>query len=389
MKFKLIVLFVFSTLFASAEGITFFEGTWEEALAKANEEEKLIFVDAYAKWCGPCKKMAATTFKDGAVGEYFDAHFISMKIDMEESMGRTFGQSYSVSAYPTLFFIKPDGEIAKKSVGFKDVTKLMDIAKVASGNADFSAKYKAQYDDGARDFSTVLNYVKSLNKANKPSLKIANDFLNSNHAMSKDQMTEFLFEAVTEADSRIFDLCLDAKSSIVGKYGEDAFNEKLIKVARKTTEKAIENEYPSLIEEAVAKLKTYDKSLSEEYRLWSFLHYNSSYKDWDGVMKHYKSFKKKYTKGDEEANMNLVSLFAKHFPEKDEAKNLVVTNFKDALDINPTEKGYISLVQLLVKYGKKEEAVEVANAGKKKLEAKSISTAQLEGYINFLSNTIK
>jgi thiol-disulfide isomerase/thioredoxin len=48
-----------------AQGIEFFHGPWSEALAKAKTEDRLIFVDAFASWCGPCKRMAAETFTNG------------------------------------------------------------------------------------------------------------------------------------------------------------------------------------------------------------------------------------------------------------------------------------------------------------------------------------
>ena len=79
-----------TTVSAIGQGIEFFHGTWEEALLKAKTEDKLIFVDAFTTWCGPCKNMAANTFPDPAVGELFNKYFISMKIDMEKEMGLEF-----------------------------------------------------------------------------------------------------------------------------------------------------------------------------------------------------------------------------------------------------------------------------------------------------------
>ena len=58
------------------DGIQFFTGTWDEALEKAKEENKLIFLDAYASWCGPCKRMSKSVFTDEKVGEFFNANFI-------------------------------------------------------------------------------------------------------------------------------------------------------------------------------------------------------------------------------------------------------------------------------------------------------------------------
>ena len=99
-------------------GIKFFKGTWEQALEKAKDENKLIFLDAYASWCGPCKTMAATTFKNKEVGEFFNKNFINFKMDMEKhKQGRRLSQKYKLRAYPTLFFINSNENIVHKTVG--------------------------------------------------------------------------------------------------------------------------------------------------------------------------------------------------------------------------------------------------------------------------------
>jgi len=72
----LIVSFTSSEKKIYKKGINFFKGTYTEALAKAKEENKPVFLDVYAGWCGPCKKLKKTTFKDETVGEYFNKNFI-------------------------------------------------------------------------------------------------------------------------------------------------------------------------------------------------------------------------------------------------------------------------------------------------------------------------
>src|SRR5574343_1372641 len=80
-------------------GIVFFEGTWEEALQKAKAEKKLIFLDAYASWCGPCKMMKRRTFSDPKVGEQFNKYFISVAIDMEQGEGPELARKFQVDSY--------------------------------------------------------------------------------------------------------------------------------------------------------------------------------------------------------------------------------------------------------------------------------------------------
>ena len=67
------------------QGIVFFEGTYEAALEKAKQENRLVFIDCYADWCGPCFKMAKEVFTIKRVGDFFNQHFISLKCNMEKN----------------------------------------------------------------------------------------------------------------------------------------------------------------------------------------------------------------------------------------------------------------------------------------------------------------
>ena len=114
-------------------GIVFFEGTWEEALQKAKAEKKLIFLDAYASWCGPCKMMKRRTFSDPKVGEQFNKYFISVAIDMEQGEGPELARKFQVDSYPTLIFLQPDGKLITKAIGYHSPEELLNIIKNISG----------------------------------------------------------------------------------------------------------------------------------------------------------------------------------------------------------------------------------------------------------------
>lgn len=58
--------------------------SWEEAMALSKENPKKIFVDVYTDWCGWCKKMDATTFKDADVVKYMNENFYAIKLDAEQ-----------------------------------------------------------------------------------------------------------------------------------------------------------------------------------------------------------------------------------------------------------------------------------------------------------------
>jgi thioredoxin 1 len=126
----LVFLFSFTATESSTmsdEGIKFQTGTWQQALDLAKKENKIIFLDAYASWCGPCKKMKRTTFADKTVADYYNKNFINVAIDMEKGEGPMLSERYAVEAYPTLIFIKPDGKVFAKTMGFHTVSQFLEV----------------------------------------------------------------------------------------------------------------------------------------------------------------------------------------------------------------------------------------------------------------------
>lgn len=111
---------------SSEKGIQFENITFEEAIAKAKKENKLIFVDAYAVWCGPCKLMDRTTFRSDKVGEVFNKEFINLKIDMEKGEGIELARKYQVRAYPTLMLINGEGKVVKRMLGALSEAQLLN-----------------------------------------------------------------------------------------------------------------------------------------------------------------------------------------------------------------------------------------------------------------------
>lgn len=111
------------------DGIKFFHGTLAEAQAEAAKEGKLVFVDAYTVWCGPCKWMAANTFPNNKVGEFFNKHFVSLKLDMEKGEGPSIGRKYRVMAYPTLLFMDGSGKVVHRAMGAKGPDQFLELAK--------------------------------------------------------------------------------------------------------------------------------------------------------------------------------------------------------------------------------------------------------------------
>ena len=110
-------------------GIRFKGITLEKAKSLAAETDKLIFIDAHTSWCGPCKRMAATSFMEEEVGEIFNERFVNLKIDCEKDAdGPEISRLYKIKAYATILVINSEGKLIKQSVGFMTADQLIAFA---------------------------------------------------------------------------------------------------------------------------------------------------------------------------------------------------------------------------------------------------------------------
>ena len=114
---------------SDAEGIQFTEAAWKDILKKAKAEKKVIFLDAYASWCGPCKLLQKNVFTKKAVGDFYNGKFINVKMDMEKGEGPALSQVYPLEVYPTLLFIDGNGRLLKKVLGLQTPEDLIAIGK--------------------------------------------------------------------------------------------------------------------------------------------------------------------------------------------------------------------------------------------------------------------
>lgn len=140
--------------------IQFNHGPWQEILAQATKEKKMVFVDAFTTWCGPCKWMAANTFTNQEVADFFNANFINAKIDMENGEGVGLAQKYDVKAYPTLLFVAGNGELVHVAVGALNPEQFMALGKEVLDPKFVSlSMLKAEYEAHSDDHEVQAKYL--------------------------------------------------------------------------------------------------------------------------------------------------------------------------------------------------------------------------------------
>lgn len=121
---------------SSNTGIQFQELSLKDAMAKAKKEHKLIFVDVYTTWCGPCKLLKKNTFPDKTLGEYYNKNFISIAADAEKGEWIKFADDHRVQGYPTMMILDAEGKEIDRTVGYMPAEPLLKFG------ADTKAKAK-------------------------------------------------------------------------------------------------------------------------------------------------------------------------------------------------------------------------------------------------------
>lgn len=132
-------------------GMKFEESTFKVALEKAKKEKKLIFLDAYATWCGPCKLMVKNIFPLQSVGDYYNSNFINTKLDMEKGEGLELAKKYGVKVYPTYLFIDGDGNEVHRTVGYVKEEDFIQFGKDAINPEARLTTLVKRFEDGEKD----------------------------------------------------------------------------------------------------------------------------------------------------------------------------------------------------------------------------------------------
>lgn len=236
MKIYRILFLLLSPAFLAAQGVSFEHGAWADALAKAKTEGKLVFMDAYTTWCGPCKMMSNQVFPDKSVGEFFNAKFVSVKMDMEKGEGTSLAQQYGVSVYPTLLFLDAEGKVLHRSAGFQSAPEFIALGQTALDPNRRLAGVEAKYAAGDRSPELLLALAQARGAAYDPSAgEVADEYLKTQKDLGTDENMDVVFYFVNNPHSAGFQYFVKNKKRFEEKYGvqqaaykvEQTFNEYL------------------------------------------------------------------------------------------------------------------------------------------------------------------
>ena len=236
----------------AAEEIRFEQATWNEALAKAKAENKLVFLDTYTSWCGPCKWMAQVAFTDSEVATFYNSHFVNVSMDMEKGEGPELAKRYEVTAYPTLLFIDGTGQRVHVAVGARDAAGLLQLGQdIATGKAVSVFDLKARYEAGDRDPKFLRQYAMVLANANMDFEGVIDDCKSfmKGEALLEPENWEIFNLLFRRHDTEFGQYFLTHRAAFEARYGKqtvrykalDLYNDALHKVTQAKDEAGYQN----------------------------------------------------------------------------------------------------------------------------------------------------
>ncbi len=143
--------------------------TFDGLLQLAKSQNRPIFIDFYADWCIPCKRMEKQVLGHEGVAAYMNMHFINVKLNTQHSLGRELSKKYNIRFLPTVLFISPKGEVILKKASSLGVVEFMQLAQNASYKFDTNHRYVASSAPVQRTYTPARTYYRPVARQTAPS----------------------------------------------------------------------------------------------------------------------------------------------------------------------------------------------------------------------------
>lgn len=343
-KITLTLLTLVATLTMMAQGIAFEPDgtTLEQASEKAKKENKLIFLDCYTSWCGPCKKMARDVFPQEQVGAYMNPKFVSIQLDMESEYGAPLAKKLQIQAYPTFVIFNAYAQEIGRFLGGSEAEEFIKSVEEKSKD-NSSAELQARWQNGDRDPQFLQDYLASLSASykNDEASLVAEAILEGKEStFAADEKLRMIFmRNITNPFSKAFIYTAKNPADLKAQIGDMPVEMKIKNVLETYPRQIIdEHDGTATLDQAkfdqyVALLKELNIPDADHYRLSTLITLADKQKDYNTYIKYIKEYlSNKNLDADDMQLARWVKPFsdpASPSPQKAEMKKILQKRLKD------------------------------------------------------------
>jgi thioredoxin-related protein len=401
MKNIFILLLTISIPDITAQGIIFEKNTtWEQVVAKAKAENKLIFVDCYTTWCGPCKKLDAEVFPNPEVGAFFNKNFVNLKVQMDTvkndseytrqwwAIGQEWHKKYGIWAYPGFLVFDSNGEIAERGVGYSPVPQFLEKGKELINTENHYYRLRKQYEEGKLPEEKLSMFAdKVLGSYDRTFItKFGPEYL----AKQKDLLTQINIRFITqmnpEMGSVYFNLIRDNIAKVDQVMEQPGVAENYL--YRSAQQKFITKLAPSKVDVipdwvgVESSLRQYFPDLADKFLLKAKINRANSLKIWIEFSELVQQYFEKYTPNVENNQLNSYAWSIFQNCEDLNCINLALNWAKHASDTSNDPGLMDTYANLLYKAGQKDKAVAVQQKAVSISKSKGDDTSELQSVLD-------
>jgi thiol-disulfide isomerase/thioredoxin len=219
-----------SQLFGQNSSINFIEQDFEKAKATAKSQGKYIFMDAYTTWCGPCKWMAKNMFTNDTIAQFYNQHFVNLKVDMEDGIGEELAKRYQVKYYPTTLILDAEGNVLHRSVGASRAVKdYIDFGLTGLNPLTRLNAFENAWNAGDRSEAFIKTYLKIREEAALENESILAAFYENktDAQLINEPVWNIIFEFDKSVDSKGMNSLLKNREEFSNRYSKEKVEQRL------------------------------------------------------------------------------------------------------------------------------------------------------------------
>jgi thiol-disulfide isomerase/thioredoxin len=381
------LLFISNLSFSQNREINFDGGSFADLKAKAKKENKLIFIDAYTTWCGPCKWMAKNIFTNDTVADYFNAKFINAKIDMEKGEGMDIAQAYTVQCYPNYLFLDGEGNLVHRFAGSMGAKEFIAGAENSLDSKKQFAHFTREYETKKTDSKFLAEYIQAIAGTCLDYEEILTTYFTNQKEEDLSNRTNWklLFNFSNNYKSREFTYMLKHIDVYQKKYTADSVNMKIKYVLMQSAQGIIYNKNSTKadFDLYLKDVSNLDYSEKESILFEANLMNYQAKKDWVKYAELASSEGDKYITGIQKINSVAWTLYEK----SDDVKALTKAAewMKKEFAKDPSSVQYMfydTYAALLFKLKKKDEAKTAVNKAIELAKAEEMTEADYQATID-------
>jgi thiol-disulfide isomerase/thioredoxin len=335
----------------------------ENAKAASKAENKPIYIHGYTDGCSYCKYMIDSVYTDKDVAEFYNANFISLKLNMEKE-GKALNDALKIHNYPCMIFYDTNGEIMHRAAGRKYKLPFLELGKDALNPQKQMRSFQKKYSAGTASPGEVQLYFRMQETSGMDAQAMINDYLmkQPDSLFSSSNNWRILNDIFRSPTLPVMNRFLDAKKEFEVKYTSDSVNSKIISLYNSHLMRYVQQLDSVGYEREKQKILSNKKiDISEKVCAWADLNKYKMKSDWASYKIAGKAFVEKYAMDDYRRLNDVATVYYERFYTDKEALALTELWLKQSISIKDVYKSNNLLASVSVMLGKKQQALDAAN----------------------------